>query len=289
MPAKTFGKYAVPGDMLTVSGVYSSAVYLENPRGDLVVLHDREYGLVPFGLGVADAGELIAAAGLAPGMEAAVLPGELAFPKLTLTLNPVSEAEPPFAPESRTLADALTRGKALLCRSGRGSLSELLTAHEARAVKNPFAQAAFGPVRALRSALAADNCHAADAALLGILGLGPGLTPALDDFVSALCAALLRARDIWGLPVREAGTLASAAAALAPARTGAVSAAYLLASARGEAFSRLADVLRPLPEPVSAETAKALLAVGGGSGADMLAGTLFALSYLLENYVPIQP
>lgn len=288
VPAETAGKYLAPGDTLTVSGVFSSGVYFHNLRGGIVLLHDREYGLVPFGLGVSDVRGLIAACGFGAGEEAVVSAGAMVFPGLTLSLRPVPRQEPAFRPDGRALAAALSRGRRLLLESGKGSLSELLTSRVRDEVQNPFARAAFGGVRALASALTGDDGAAMAEALPELLGLGTGLTPSMDDFISAVCAALLRARDVWGLKVGEAGTLAEAAAALAPDRTTAVSAAYLLSSCRGETFSLLADVLCPLPELLSEQTVRALLRVGAGSGADMLTGTLFALEYLLEHYVPIR-
>jgi hypothetical protein len=58
-PGKHQEIYAA-GDSLVICGVFSSAVYMKNPRGEILLLGDEKYGLVPFGVGVKDAEALVA-------------------------------------------------------------------------------------------------------------------------------------------------------------------------------------------------------------------------------------
>jgi hypothetical protein len=278
-----FGACVRPGDGLRVTGAFSAAVYLENPRGGIAMLHDAACGRVPFGFGVRDARAVLARAGFRPGQTGRREGDEIRLGDEVFVLTSVPEPpEVRWTPSRQALSAALTRGSALLAESGRGSLAELLTPPSGGPA-GPFARAAAPAAEALETALAERDAPALRAALRGLLGLGTGLTPSLDDFVSALCAALLRARDVWGLALPEADLLAAAVAELAPARTTPISAAYLLASAGGQGMTRLADVLRPLPGLMEPARVRALLEVGAGSGGDMLAGTLFAVRYLLKQ------
>jgi hypothetical protein len=99
------------------------------------------------------------------------------------------------------------------------------------------------------------------AAVAGLLGRGPGLTPAGDDMLAGF---LLGARA-FGLDVPEAR---AAVAAMAPARTTGLSAALLWHAARGECVEEVAAVLTDPSGPAMA----ALLRVGHTSGAALAAG-----------------
>jgi hypothetical protein len=103
-------------------------------------------------------------------------------------------------------------------------------------------------------------------AVARLLGRGPGLTPAGDD---VLAGFLVGARA-FGLDVRR---LRAATAALAPARTAALSAALLWHAGRGECIDEVAAVVAALtdhrhPEPALGR----LLAVGHTSGAALAVG-----------------
>jgi hypothetical protein len=99
-----------------------------------------------------------------------------------------------------------------------------------------------------------------------LAGLGPGLTPAGDDFLVGLIVALqLEAAN----PHRPLIAAAAAPPEAHPARTTWLSAAYLRAAARGEC----AGVWHAfLTDPTSETALRALLATGHTSGADGLAG-----------------
>jgi Protein of unknown function (DUF2877) len=133
--------------------------------------------------------------------------------------------------------------------------------------------AAADVLQALRAALPTTAALGIDGALLalltsepaaavaGLLGRGPGLTPAGDD---VLAGFVLGARA-FGLDA--AGVLAEVAAT-APARTTAVSAALLWHAARGECVDEVAAVLADPSGPTVAR----LLRVGHTSGAALATG-----------------
>jgi hypothetical protein len=119
----------------------------------------------------------------------------------------------------------------------------------------------------------------------GLIGLGPGLTPAGDDLLTGL---LIGAWSLSLAPAEAAlrDRLAQVAAA-AHGSTTDVSAAYLYHAAQGRATGRLRDVLLALarpdprlrgPGPRLAEAIPRALAMGRTSGADGLLGLLSALT-----------
>jgi hypothetical protein len=105
-----------------------------------------------------------------------------------------------------------------------------------------------------------------------LAGLGGGLTPAGDDFLSG---AMLWAWLAHPSPRSLCRLLVKAAAA----RTTTLSAAFLRAAARGECSAAWHMLLTALPQGTHAEVATAVrevLSHGATSGADTLAGFLWA-------------
>jgi hypothetical protein len=108
----------------------------------------------------------------------------------------------------------------------------------------------------------------------GLIGLGPGLTPAGDDFVGGAMVAL----RAFGEHAR-ADRIAGWALPLAEKNTGKISRAHLRCAAAGEGHEALHELLRVLHQgPRAVDRALASLArVGHSSGRDAAAGALLAL------------
>jgi len=118
----------------------------------------------------------------------------------------------------------------------------------------------------------------AAATLLGVLGLGPGLTPSGDDVAAGL---VLVARAL-GVP--GAGALAREVAEAAPSRTNAVSAGLLAEAAAGRSAAVVVRAVDALVGRAPAESSlRALLSLGHHSGADLASGMLSVTSALGPN------
>ena len=109
-----------------------------------------------------------------------------------------------------------------------------------------------------------------------LAGLGPGLTPAGDDFLAGVLLALAEQRqaDV------ELGEIADLLLETAAPRTHEISAAYLKTAHDGEAHERWHALLGALAAGDTAaigEAAHGVAQVGETSGADMLAGFLTAM------------
>jgi Protein of unknown function (DUF2877) len=176
-------------------------------------------------------------------------------------------------------APALAAG-ARLClrqldgRESHGLLSWLL----ARPLPFPL-EVARPRLDAVRAALACGDAIAFEAAVLRLLGLGPGLTPSGDDFIGAIFFALAHApRRAWreAMPGMQARLRDAALTATNP-----ISAALLDDLMAGASYRVLHELLAALQDGDAvaiAQTTQALLCVGASSGADMLAGLLLALT-----------
>ncbi|MET9266401.1 DUF2877 domain-containing protein [Amycolatopsis sp. NPDC004079] len=126
---------------------------------------------------------------------------------------------------------------------------------------------------ALTQALRRNDAEAARKAAEGLVGLGPGLTPAGDDFLSglALVAAQPGSRTT-GFPRLSEKVLA---------RTTLLSATTLREARTGRARESLLDLLRRLLEPGSgtglAGAVARVAAIGHTSGTDLLSGVAAGL------------
>jgi hypothetical protein len=110
---------------------------------------------------------------------------------------------------------------------------------------------------------------------VGVIGLGPGLTPAADDVIAGALAAL-------ALTGRLDGSVRRAIDGRAATHTSGLSAALLAAAGRGEVIPPAARVLALLaggaPADRIASAAAGLFRVGSTSGHDLCAGMAGALA-----------
>ena len=135
-----------------------------------------------------------------------------------------------------------------------------------------FSGAAEGAALAMR---AEEACTAADAAqiLAELVGLGQGLTPAGDDFLVGVLAAL---------DMADASSLRTAlCAALRLQKTNAVSAGFLRAAADSDYAEALLALLRAIDGSATRERLEAcalrVLQTGHTSGSDTLGGMLWCM------------
>lgn len=279
--APEFFDYATVGQAYAVCGVFSGSMYLEGRRG-LILIHDACYSPIPFGVGIRNISQLINRQRFCVGQTAQIKNTALALSDITMQFHILSL--PPLTPPA-VLCEALTqgyqRGLSAL-RQEYPQMALLVAAEQSVALTDPFLRAAYRPFLFLHSALLEQDGNVA-AALKQLLGLGGGLTPAMDDVLCGLCTLLLVAKRVWSLPLPGADGLCRALASLAPVRTNRFSAAYLLCAAKGDIPAPLHALIcagELLPE----EAVHRLLQIGSSSGAAMLAGVTVGLRLLLEHF-----
>lgn len=268
---------------LKVCGVFSSALYMELTMGPVYLLHSSEYGLLPFGFGVKDIRLALAILNIDVGEVIQWSSKKLTFPNGTsilLSKNAMPELEQGYG---CNISDfALQRAVQILRNSGRGAVSELVTQEQKSCEaqgESVFSQMARRPLQGLLNGLEEKSSLKIQQALNRLIGLGPGLTPSMDDFLTGVLCTLHYVERCWGTILPSTKILSEVVQEIAPQRTGKYSQAYLLAAARGQRFQIIERVLSTF----SQNAIDSLLMVGGHSGADMLTGILWAVRHVVKT------
>ncbi|HHS97971.1 MAG TPA: DUF2877 domain-containing protein [Chloroflexi bacterium] len=261
-PARVLAVFERACDLVTANGEVIGLVVPEVGEGPLNVVVEGRHG--PFD-------------GLQAGMSAQVSPRSIAVGPLRVDLSTASIWEP--RPEWETLRahrsaiEALfptVRELALREAWGENWLALLLPSPTP---PSPLQGAVLARVRdGLRRLQEGweGNLQAVRAGAARLAGLGGGLTPSGDDFLTGV---MLRAWLTHPDPATFCQTVVEAAA---PA-THALSAAFLRAAARGEcniAWHHLLAVLTEGNEEAIPPALQEVLSYGASSGADALAGFL---------------
>jgi len=138
---------------------------------------------------------------------------------------------------------------------------------------SPFERAARPHVERMRRWLVSRLAGANEQPPVGLLGLGPGLTPSGDDL---LCGALVALRAVGRIDASR--ELHAAIAKAGPSATSALSLAFLRAAAEGLGYEALHTAIMALLEhrPFARDLG-ALARIGHTSGWDAIAGAALVL------------
>ena len=243
---------AEKGTELSVDGVFSNGIYFIFQDGSLLMLHDSLYGSLAFGAAVKNFAGQGRSFGIKPGMRAYLSADRLSITDADVCF-PIC-----FSPH------ALPSGRIAACflqnAVRRAVMPEDLFSHTAA----PALDKLFRGLQTEDAALLQDAAQ-------GLIGLGTGLTPTYDDYLTGLLFCLHYAE--LNVEALDRAVLDSLG------RTNQYSAAFLRAAAEGGNFSLLADCL----ETGGEEALNRLLTVGSSSGHDMLAGMCAAMTFLESN------
>ena len=243
-----------------IVGVLRAAAYLEveGPDPEIMALVTRDAVRVPNAVVLPLTSADAPFADLRPGMHAMVGAAAVRVGPLTVT---VTRRWVPAQPRSADVRGALARAVEF--------------AGLVAATARPLPDVLAAPAAALWVGLTAGDRDATGRAVLGLLGLGPGLTPSGDDVVAG---ALVTVRAL-GVASAAADRAARTIAACAHQRTPLISAGLLRHAAQGRCVPPLATMITALggTGPLDAPLAS-LLAVGHHSGSDLARGVALALT-----------
>jgi len=266
-----------------VTGCFSAGCYFRMEQG-LYMLHDVSYGAVPFGIALEDVRALLAEYGPEPGTAVTAAEGELQFASSALR---VRLAKPEERPERKiTAMDTALAAKSVLriladtdhgCVKGLCAEADALRRGEAPQFEDLYCRVAARGLAKFLPALAENDPDGMREGLMGFIGLGLGLTPSMDDFMTGfLYASHVLAETGRALPYMSA--LPALVKTVAEARTSEISAAYLRAAADDDYFSIVEDTAIALLRG-DVHSARSILRVGSNSGADILTGMYFAFTH----------
>lgn len=279
----------------------SESLYWKTTQNDILLLHDARYGFIPFGLGIKDAGKLLAAADFPPGAEIVFSNGALKAGITELSLNlKLAQTQSnlvirsPKQPAGIDL-DVLRRYGA--AHGNGGGMSELLgyvgqicgrqCCVMYQNFPGIFVRKAIPALTIFIEAIQRDDREGMQCGFSRISGLGPGLTPSGDDVLLGMTAAYMSARQAgivvppgaWYLPeliLEQDGT-----------DTSGVSGAYLCAAAKKGHFSLLDGVLSRMLDAGVTDSweprLKELTAIGSSSGTDILIGMVLAFETMADK------
>lgn len=264
--AQGYARWRLRAGRATVHSVFERVVNLRGEGGDLFTVAAAGIDDAPDTL-VAD--EPLPVAGLAPGdavdagqdrLVAGAIDLPLAGARPWRAVLPVYPACP-----ARMQRHLVVVREALAAGREPGSSGSRLG--------RELAAALASHAEPLCAALAAGDRDGARRHGQALLGLGPGLTPAGDDFLAGLLVVL----HLPGGPGRALLDVGPDILAAAGCRTNAISVAMLRAAAQGRVRECVIALLRELVagDPQSVATALArVLAIGSTSGRDMAAGVV---------------
>lgn len=255
-----------------VHSVFARAVNIEwrRPGPAFLTLHGPAPLAAPFAVALAawPEGDRSRAWGLEPGMAVFAEPGRLAAGALAVDWR------------GARLVDLRVMPGTEDARTVRARLAASLASFDGLAGAAGLASARGGAARAMAmQAMRERDSLALAGAARSLMGLGEGLTPAGDDWLVGMLAALHRLGQRWAL---DDGRLASILVNEAPARTTTVGAAFLGHALAGEFSEVLRDLVTAVSLPRALAAGERLAAMGATSGADTLAGLRAALDALGE-------
>jgi len=151
------------------------------------------------------------------------------------------------------------------------------------------AEGAFGTLPAILKATGALKVEEACAAIGPLIGLGPGLTPAGDDFLVGYLAGLWSTASFDTARLRFLASL-GIWLSRAASETNVISRAHIQSAIRGHASEPIARLAQQLDradtiDGIRAET-QAALRVGHSSGTDGVAGLLFGCAIWTKPSLP---
>lgn len=266
-----------------IFGSFERAFNLINVQGKLLSVVAQEIGDGPFAMVIADFPGSFQQI-VPDGATVSVLTNKILIDTIVIDFagadlwHPRPEWEGLAVRPDRILA-GLTKLQAVLrLAAPSGSMATLLETTRQATCRN--LATAEEAVKYFCGGLSNRDVFQVKSAARSLAGLGPGLTPAGDDFLVGALHAL------WAINgTNQAVELSETIVDVADPRTTQLSAAWLRAAARGEAcerWHRLIDALLSGNAKAISSAARCIIATGHTSGADTLTGFVMS-AYALHN------
>lgn len=235
------------GIKLNIIGLFSSGIYLKDEAENIYMLHDSDYGLIPFGIGIKDFKETIKPKSIPLNSNIYIDNYHLYINELIieLTKKELEEKE-----NKLDLNEYLKIIKEKLKEIDKGIFKNLVIDDKENIYSKKLK-------KALNKEINVDE----------IIGLGPGLTPSGDDF---LVGYLYSLND-----ENEFNELKEKILRIVDKNTNQISSTYLKAVLDKKRFSLFDDIIYPYDKESLLISLDKLFKVGSNSGVDILVGMLY--------------
>lgn len=288
---KSMAIYCGSSHSITAAAVFSSGIYFEDSFGKILLLHDMAHGSLPFGIRGRDVSCNAKTFGIAPGMQFRLERDALISQEGKVIAEIGYRALPEFSPSfsaEKGIDYIFSKGSYLLAQQKRSKLVSFCQGNTQKIIRenleDMFTTTGLTGVQLLEQGLTTVNSRLISSGLNRILGLGQGLTPSFDDFLTGTSVAFNYCAREWGInhPGRE--LLNTQLKEKAGERTNKYSAAYLLAAAGEGIISAIDATIASAGSDKWERCFAELTSIGGSSGADMMCGVVFAASMIRKDY-----
>lgn len=283
----------------SIIGLFSSSCYCLMEKSDILMLYEDQWGSVPFGIGFNNIGEVLHKSKLATSMQIYCSKQGIYIMEAGLMLYIIKQVSIPAQKTLKKLSPQMVRCNIRIVRNllrqwPGGCIKELYDFVDhlfqeneninCIETMNVYSKKSLPYINKLLNALAKNNEEMIKNSLEGLLGMGPGLTPSLDDWLTGFIYTVTFAQNKLKIEYPCIQTMKSLLPTMSRKKTSLISAAYVCAAVKGEGFSLLDNLLTAIMTETEAvdRAAWQILKIGSNSGADMLTGILFAVEALLR-------
>ncbi|MCE5281427.1 MAG: DUF2877 domain-containing protein [Deltaproteobacteria bacterium] len=281
--------------------VHSHSAYCSIRMRPLLLIHGSVLGGIPFGIGVDMGKGYFKEVGLCRGMRVHISDRSLCIPAADFCIE-FGDAKVWYPENNRPAHFSLPRAEAnfeqalqLVARMGSGQgLGELslvlndLFLEQGNGAEhlNLLCQACFEPLTQLISGIKKNDLAQVENALPCLIGLGIGLTPSMDDLITALISTLYLLCDRLPGGFEFVSAIGERISRLSRSRTTLVSHTNLVYASRGDRFEILDDliwsILSSSGEDLVEKVGK-LISFGATSGTELAIGLLLGMKLALDG------
>lgn len=300
-----------------VYSVHARAAYCSLPRRPLLLIHCTELGGIPFGIGADMEAGFLKKAGLERGMRLDISEDRLFIPAAGFDIylsgakvwQPAECGPDDFSPsrQQANLAHALRE----VARRGSGEglgqlalfLDELFVDEAAQSGEgkapgaegqaaqraeelNLLCRVSWEPLRQLIRAIQEHDLPSVSNSLAGLIGLGIGLTPSMDDVITGLISVLHRLSDRLAGGPAWVSAIGQEICTFSALQTTEVSRNHLLFASSGDRFEILDDLIDSLlfsrADDLNDRIGR-LVSCGATSGTELAVGVFLGVKLVLAG------
>lgn len=295
-------KQDLKGEIYSVHSNYS--FYCLFASGQLLLFHEDIYGIIPFGIAIPGLRHFLVDKKLEKGMGVVCHDLQFYVSEINLLISLEKRETLPnrkkesneFALEAGILSNLNIATEFLMekgSKEGLGGLLYILNDLLAGSVEgdkikalNPFCKSCYKQLICLFAGMAENNYQNMKKSLDGLLGLGIGLTPSMDDLLVGFLCTLCYIRKNMSYTLNGLDTLQALVLSLSHLKTSLISATFLKCAAQGESYTIIDNVIQTILHSSfqndSNSSFNQLLAVGNNSGKEIFLGIILALRLIFK-------